>query len=630
MPPYEPCVSGTLWRAAAFSAHNNIIFMFFVSRIVYSGTMSTIGMLTAGLEKRYRIFTALAPVMMVGEVVMETLIPLIMAAIIDTGIRGRDIPYVMKMGGIMAGASCISLACGMLCARFAAVASQGFSRNLRRMLFARVQDFSFANIDRFSTGSLVTRLTTDVTNVQNVYAMIIRMCIRSPLMLISGTVMSFYINRRLALLFVIAVPVLALVLARIVSAAYPRFRRMLAKYDTLNTIVQENLTAVRVVKSFVRGSYETEKFAAAADDVRRMQASAERVVILTMPMMQLVIYSCIVAVLWFGGGMIIGGTMQAGELVSFIAYVTQVLMSLMMLSMVFVNLVLTRASVQRIREVLLEPLDIKNPADDGPGNYVKEVLDGSIDFSGVFFSYRPVEAASGGTADPDACVLSDINLHIDSGQTVGIIGGTGSAKTTLVQLIPRLYDTLAGRVQVGGVDVRLYDLRSLRDAVAMVLQKNVLFSGSIRDNLRWGCADASDQELEQACRAADAWEFICTLPQGLDTELGQGGVNLSGGQKQRLCIARALLKKPRILILDDSTSAVDTATDSRIRNSLRKCLPETTKLIIAQRIASVQDADVIFVLDNGRINGSGTHRSLLASNTIYREVYDSQQKGDAE
>ncbi|MCR5289360.1 MAG: ABC transporter ATP-binding protein/permease [Treponema sp.] len=576
--------------------------------------MSTFGTLTGGLEKKYKAFTILCPLVMIGEVLLETFIPMIMSKIIDVGIANQDIHTVLRLGSVMIGASCVSLVCGAFGARFAAIASQGFSRNLRRKLFAKVQDFSFANIDRFSAASLVTRLTTDVTNVQNVYQMIIRICIRSPLMLISGTVMAFYLNRRLAPLFLIAIPFLGCVLAIITTTAYPRFRSMLTKYDKMNTIVQENLIAIRVVKSFVRGEFEIQKFEDSAAAVRNAQARAEKIVTCNMPIMQLVIYSSIVSVLWFGGNMIITGQMHTGELVSFIAYVTQVLMSLMMLSMIFVMFVLSRASINRIMEVLTEEVDIKDP-----DQFFSIVTDGSIRFKNVSFSYNH---------KADNCVLQDVSFSIPSGSLVGIIGSTGSSKSTLVQLIPRLYDVDSGMVQVGGVDVRKYKLESLRSAVAMVLQKNVLFSGTISENLRWGNDDATDDELISACKAADAHDFIMSFPQGYQTELGQGGVNLSGGQKQRLCIARALLKKPKVLILDDSTSAVDTATDSRIRKALRTQLPDTTKLIIAQRISSVQDADCIYVIDNGKIDGFGTHEQLLQNNAIYREVYQSQQKGD--
>ncbi len=586
--------------------------------------MSSLRKLTAGLEGKYRLYSVLTPVTMVGEVVMEVIIPLLMSRIIDIGIAGGDLAYVLKTGLAMVGLACVSLCFGSLGARFGAVASLGFARNLRRNLFRKVQDFSFGNVDHFSTSSLVTRLTTDVTNVQNTYQMLIRICFRAPIMLVSGTVMACCINLRLSTVFFVAIPLLAVVLGIIIAVSYPRFRRMLAQYDDLNAKVQENLIAIRVVKSFVRTPYECEKFNSSADTLRKLQVKAEKVVILNGPVMQLVVYSCIIAALFFGGRMIVFGDMLTGQLISFITYITQILMSLMILSMIFVMLVLSRASINRILEVLDEEPEIQDPgktagaangSTDGSAA-ASSVPDGSIDFKDVSFSY---------SKDADKAVLNGISLHIDSGAVVGIIGGTGSSKTTLVSLIPRLYDVMSGSVSVGGIDVRRYELKALRDSVSMVLQKNVLFSGTIRDNLKWGNARASDEEIRAACVAADADEFVSSLPNGYDTDLGQGGVNLSGGQKQRLCIARALLKKPKVLILDDSTSAVDTATDARIRKALRNTLPETTKLIIAQRISSVQDADIIYVMDNGRIDGAGTHEELLRSNRIYREVYDSQQ-----
>ncbi len=572
-----------------------------------------VGRLLDGLEKKYKIYSFLSPLTMIGEVVLETAIPLMMARIIDVGIAGRNLSYVLKIGLLMILLSVLSLAFGALGARFASVAAFGFSRNLRRNLFARVQEFSFGNVDRFSTSSLVTRLTTDVTNVQNTYQMLIRICVRAPLNLLSGTLMAAVISGRLSLLFAVAVPVLALCLFLIARTAYPRFGVMLRNYDVLNNTVQENLTGIRVVKSFVRRAFENEKFHSAADSVRKSQVNAEKIVILNMPLMQIVAYSCIIASLWFGGRMIVAGDMLTGELVSFITYITQILMSLMMLSMVFISIIISRASITRVCEILNEEPEIVSPSENCVSGTVRN---GSIDFKNVSFSYLK---------DPSNCVLSGISLHIESGMTAGIIGGTGSSKTTLVSLIPRLYDCLKGSVLVAGVDVRKYDVVALRDSVAMVLQNNVLFSGSIRQNLKWGNENASDEEIKEACVAADADEFISSLPDGYDTSLGQGGVNLSGGQKQRLCIARALLKKPKVLILDDSTSAVDTATDARIRKSLRSCLPDTTKIIIAQRINSVQDADVIFVMDNGTLSASGTHEQLLKSCSIYREVYESQQ-----
>ncbi len=579
--------------------------------------MGTIRKITAGLEKKYWLNTFLSPLVMIGEVVMETVIPFFMSKIIDIGITNRDMTYVLKTGGIMVVCAIISLCFGAGGARFGAVASLGFARNLRRRLFKKVQSFSFANVDHFSSASLVTRLTTDVTNVQNVYQMICRICFRAPFMLIAGTIMAFKINAELALVFLIAIPVLAVAVIGLSAAAYPRFSNMLKKYDKMNSIVQENLIAIRVVKAFVRGEYEDEKFEKAANDVKNAQVRAERIVISLMPIMQFVVYVCIICVLWFGGKMIVFGSMKAGELVSFLTYVTQILMSLMMIGMIFVNLVLSRASVGRICQVLDEDVDIKNPE-----NPVLSVKDGSVDFENVSFSY---------SKNKEKCVLSDINLHIKSGNVVGIIGGTGSSKTTLVSLIPRLYDATCGTVKVGGLDVRSYDLKILRDNVAVVLQKNVLFSGIIKENLKWGNKNATDEEIIAACKVSDADSFIQNLPDGYETELGQGGVNLSGGQKQRICIARALLKKPKILILDDSTSAVDTATEKRIRDSLRSLHPEITKIIIAQRITSVKDSDIIIVLDDGKINGSGTNDELLKTNKIYREVYESQaSSGDAD
>lgn len=579
--------------------------------------MGTIRKITAGLEKKYWLNTFLSPFVMIGEVVMETLIPFLMAKIIDVGISSHNMTYVLRVGGIMVLCAVVSLCFGAGGARFGAVAALGFARNLRRNLFKKVQSFSFANVDHFSSASLVTRLTTDVTNVQNVYQMICRICFRAPFMLVAGTLMAFKINAELALVFIVAIPVLAVAVIGLSFAAYPRFSAMLKKYDKMNSIVQENLIAIRVVKAFVRGDYEDEKFENAAKDVRNAQVRAEKIVIALMPFMQVVVYVCIIWVLWFGGKMIVFGSMKAGELVSFLTYVTQILMSLMMIGMIFVNIVLSRASVNRICQVLDEVPDISNPK-----NPVMTVTDGSVDFENVSFSY---------SKNKENFVLSDINLHINSGNVVGIIGGTGSSKTTLVSLIPRLYDAASGVVKLGGINVKDYDLKTLRDNVAVVLQKNVLFSGTIKENLKWGKKDASDEEIIAACKVSDADSFIQALPDGYETELGQGGVNLSGGQKQRLCIARALLKNPKILILDDSTSAVDTSTEKRIREALCSLHPEITKIIIAQRISSVKDSDIIFVLDDGKINGCGTHDELLKNNRIYKEVYESQSSlGDAD
>ena len=567
--------------------------------------------LIRGLEKNYIAYTCLSPFTMIGEVVMETVIPYIMSRIIDVGIAQGDIAYVVRTGGIMIGCAIVSLLCGTAGAFFAASASQGFSHNLRRKLFANVQDFSFADIDEFGTASLVTRLTVDVTNAQNVYQTLIRPSVRAPFMLVSGTIMAYVINRRLASIFLVSIPILIIAIALVSSKAYPRFGKMLAKYDALNTIIQENLIAIRVVKAFVRGKFECEKFASSADAVRRAQVSAEKVILWILPVMQMTVYSTIIASLWFGGNMIIAGDMKTGELVSFLSYITQILMSLLMLGMIFVSLVLSRASIKRINEVLDKKSSVASP-DAG----LKIIKDGSIDFENVSFRYSETAGSF---------ALENVSLHIASGQVAGIIGGTGSSKTTLVSLIPRLYDVSAGAVRVGGEDVRRYDLTALRDGVSMVLQKNVLFSGTIKENLKWGDKEASDEAIVAACKAADAAGFIESFPSGYDTVLGQGGVNISGGQKQRLCIARALLKNPKILIFDDSTSAVDTVTEARIRSALKTSHPETTKIIIAQRISSVRDADIIFVLDEGKISGFGTHETLLKSNAIYREVYESQR-----
>lgn len=546
---------------------------------------------------------------------MEVLIPLLMAKIVDVGITSHNIQYVVRTGLLMIGAACLSLTFGILSGRFAALASTGFSHNLRRNLFGKVQDLAFSNMDKFGTASLVTRLTSDVTNAQNTYQMVIRICVRSPAMLVFAVIMSFNIDRELASFLLIVIPVLGAVLALIGFKAFPRFREMLKQYDKLNSNVQENLTGIRVVKSFVQEDSESKKFSATAEKLRNAQLKAERIIIFNMPVLQLTMYACIIVLLWSGGNRIIAGSMQPGELISFLTYINQILMSLMMISMIFVMLILSRASISRIMEVLDEEPAIKEPVAENANQ--QTIQSGSIEFQNVSFSYT----------EQGTPVLSNINLSIPSGITVGIIGGTGSSKSTLVQLIPRLYDVMDGKVLVDGKDVRSLSLETLRQAVGMVLQKNVLFSGTIRENLLWGDKKASQHEIEAACQHADADNFIKGFPQGYDTVLGQGGVNLSGGQKQRLCIARALLTKPRILILDDSTSAVDTATDARIRQSLRNSLPDTTKIIIAQRITSIQDADMIVVLDDGNIAATGTHTQLLETCGIYREVYESQQKG---
>lgn len=579
--------------------------------------MSTLKKLLLGLERKYKVSAVLAPVTIMGEVLLEVLIPFIMARIIDVGIANRDAAYVVKTGCLMVCAALLSLGFGVVAGRFAAVSSLGFARNLRRRLFGKVQDFSFSNVDKFSTASLVTRLTSDVTNAQNTFQMIVRMCVRSPFMFISAIIMATYVNAKLSLVFLFCIPLIAIPMVFIMKTAHPRFQIMMKNYDKLNAKVQENLIGIRAVKAFVREDNEKAKFNDVADAVRNAQVRAEKIVILNMPLMTLVMYIALILLYWFGGNLIIGGKMLTGELISFITYMVQILSSLMMFSMIFIMLVISKASIGRIIEVLDEEPDVKNPV-DSLSEAGEEPKDGSIEFRNVSFSYDKTEKNA---------VLHDINISIKSGETIGIIGGTGSSKSTIVQLIPRLYDTLSGSVLVGGRDVKSYNLDVLRNSVAMVLQKNVLFSGTIRDNLRWGSPEATDEEIEAACRTACAHDFIMSFPKGYDTDLGQGGVNLSGGQKQRLCIARALLKKPKILILDDSTSAVDTATDAAIRTGMKNTLPDTTKIIIAQRITSVKEADRIFVIEEGRVSGSGSHEELCASNEIYREVFESQQKG---
>lgn len=563
---------------------------------------------------KYRLPSILAPLTVIVEVLLEIQIPFLMAKIVDQGITTRDLNYVFQIGAIMVLVALCSLLFGVLSGRFAAKGAMGFGSELRKAVFDKIQEFSFANIDRFSTPSLVTRLTTDITNTQMAYMMVIRVLVRAPVMLVSATIMAAAINGDLVRVFLIVIPILAIALATMSTLAFPRFNAMLKKYDGLNAQVQENLIAIRVVKAFVRARYEKKKFSEANDSLMQASLAAEKIIILGMPIMMLTMYATIIAILWFGGNMIIGGTLLTGELISFISYVTQILMSLMMIAQVFIMIVLSRSSVSRIIEVLEEPISIT----DETAAPSLTADDGSIEYRNVSFKYQEDAAEN---------ILTGINFSIASGETVGIIGGTGSAKTTLVQLIPRLYDVTDGQVLVGGHDVRDYTLDHLRSVVAMVLQKNVLFSGTIKDNLKWGDENATDEEVIAAAKAACAHDFIMSFPEGYDTYLGQGGVNVSGGQKQRLCIARALLKKPKIIILDDSTSAVDTATDAAIREGFRQNLKDTTAIIIAQRISSVSDADKIIVLDEGRIDAIDTHENLLENNAIYREVFHSQQKG---
>ena len=566
---------------------------------------------------QFKIYAILCPLAVIGEVLLEIRIPLLMSKIVDEGIANRDINYVLQTGGLMVVMALLSLFFGVLSSRFAATASMGLGSELRRALFYKVQDFSFSNIDKFSTASLVTRLTTDVSHAQGAFMMTIRILVRAPIMLVSATFMAYSINQTLVNVFLVAIPALGLALALIAMVALPRFNAMLKKYDAINASVQENLIAIRVVKAFVRSQYEKLKFKKTNDELMQATIRAEKIVICNLPFMQMTMYACIIAILWFGGHMIIAGSMLTGQLIGFISYVTQIMISLMLISMVFVTLILSRASVNRIFEVIDEQVDIT----DGQGNREQKIADGSIVFEDVSFRYNP-------KAENDT--LQHINISIKSGETVGIIGGTGSAKTTLVQLIPRLYDATAGKVIVGGSAVQDYKLQELRNAVAMVLQKNMLFSGTIKENLKWGKTDATEEQIVAACKVAQAHDFIMSFPDGYATILGQGGVNVSGGQKQRLCIARALLKQPKILILDDSTSAVDTATEARLREGIRTFSKDITVIIIAQRITSVCDAEQIIVLDEGKVNAIGTHTELLQNNKIYQEVYCSQQKGVSE
>jgi ATP-binding cassette subfamily B multidrug efflux pump len=569
--------------------------------------------------REYKKESILAPVYVTFESILEIVIPTLMAYLIDYGINQKNMSYVLWIGLALVVSAIISLLTGFLAGRSAAIASSGFARNLRHDMFYNVQKFSFSNIDKFSTASIITRLTTDVTNVQNAYQMLVRLAVRAPMMIAFALIFSFRIDAHLALIFLAAVPVLGLGLWLIMTHVHPIFVRVFKTYDRLNSVIQENLHGIRVVKSYIREEYEEQKFAGISQSIFQDFSKAEKRLAFNMPLMQFCLYTSMLLLSWFGAKEIIAGNnnpvtgLSTGELTSLITYAMQILMSLMMLSMVFVMIIISRASAERIVEILNEESDLKNGE-----NPVYTVRDGSITFENVTFSYAQ---------KANKPVLNEINLSIASGETIGILGGTGSSKSSLVQLIPRLYDAVSGKVSVGGLDVRDYDIESLRNQVAMVLQKNVLFSGTVKENLRWGNENATDEEMVRACELAQADGFIREFPNQYDTYIEQGGTNVSGGQKQRLCIARALLKKPKILILDDSTSAVDTKTDALIRKAFREEIPDTTKIIIAQRVSSVQDADKIVVLDDGKINAVGTHAELLQTCAIYREVYESQNKG---
>lgn len=563
--------------------------------------------------REYKLPSILSPLTVSMEVLIEVLIPYLMADLIDYGINKGDMPYILKMGLFLFLCALVSLMFGVLSGRFAAKASAGFAKNLRHDMFHAVQDFSFANIDKFSTASIITRLTTDVTQVQNAYQMIIRIAVRSPLMFAMSLIMALRVNAKVSMVFLIAVPILIGTLGFIMIKVHKIFERMFKTYDELNNTVQENLHGIRVVKAFVREDYEQKKFKGVSKLIYKLSTDAERILAFNSPIMQFCVYGCMLLISWIGANLIQQSLMTTGELMSLFQYTMQILNSLMMFSMFFVMIVMSQASIKRIVEVLDEKSDLVNPK-----NPIMQVNDGSIEFSNVSFSYKK---------DSDTYSLKDIDLKIESGQTIGIIGGTGSSKSTLVQLIPRLYDVSKGTLKVGGIDVRDYDIETLRSEVAMVLQKNVLFSGTINDNIRWGNENATDEQIKHVCELACADEFIEKFPDKYETYIEQGGTNVSGGQKQRLCIARALLKKPKILILDDSTSAVDTATDAKIRKAFREEIPDTTKLIIAQRISSVQESDKIIVLDEGKVVAFGSHDELMKTSNIYKEVYNTQMKG---
>ncbi|HIY39124.1 MAG TPA: ABC transporter ATP-binding protein/permease [Candidatus Agathobaculum merdigallinarum] len=558
----------------------------------------------------------LTPFFVVLEVVMEVVIPAVMALLIDRGIDAQNMGEIWKYGVILVACAALALIFGAAAGTHAARASTGFARNLRHDMYYAVQDYSFSNIDKFSTGSIVTRLTTDVTNVQNSFQMCTRIAVRCPVMLIFALVMAFQINSELALVFLGVLPILAIGLGLLMKFVGPVFERVFKTYDRMNTVVQENVRGIRVVKAYVREEHETEKFKGVSGLLYKQFSKAQKTMAGVAPLMQFCMYTCMLLISWFGARLIVGGSMTTGELTSLFSYAMQILMSLMMVAMVFVMITMSKASAERIVEILEEQPDLHNPE-----NPVTEVKNGDIDFDNVSFSYK---------GDEHKLALRDVDLHIKAGQTIGILGGTGAAKSTLVQLIPRLYDVTTGSVKVGGVDVRDYDIEALREQVAMVLQKNVLFSGTIKENLRWGNENASDEELERVCKLAQADEFIQQMPKKYDTYIEQGGTNVSGGQKQRLCIARALLKKPKVLILDDSTSAVDTKTDALIRKAFAEEIPGTTKLIIAQRVSSVQDADQIIILDGGMVQAVGTHDELLAGNRIYQEIYNQQTRKGGE
>lgn len=565
--------------------------------------------------REYKKASILTSVFMILEVIMEVLIPFIMADLIDNGIEKGDPKKLLSTGAILVVSCLIAMFFGLTCGRFGAAASTGFAKNLRKDMFYKVQDYSFSNIDKFSTASIITRINMDVSFIQDTYQMILRMAVRSPIMLSFSLVMAFQIRAQLAVIFFLAVPILALGLVIVFTKAYPIFRKVFEEFDVSSNVVQENLLGIRVVKTFIREKHEQAKYAKVSNSIYTKFVKANQIVAFNAPLMQFCMYACILLISWFGTKFIVARTMTTGHLMSLITYTMQILNSLMMFSQVLVMMTISRGPAQRVSEILQE-----EPSLTSPENPIYDVKDGSIEFDNVDFSY---------TGDKNKLCLMDVNLNIKSGQTIGILGGTGSSKSTLVQLIPRLYDVSGGSVKVGGLDVRDYDLKALRDQVAMVLQKNTLFSGTIKDNLKWGNENATDEEILHACTVTQSHKFISEFPDGYETHVEQGGVNLSGGQRQRLCIARALLKKPKIIILDDSTSAVDTKTESMIRTAFREEISETTKIIIAQRISSIIDADQIIIMNGGRIDDIGTHTQLLERNQIYQEVYDSQMKGGA-